>query len=136
MSLINSIKEEMFVAKKAKQTIKASLLNTLWAEAVRVGKDAGNRETTDTEVLAVVKKFLKGVEEVIVRSPSDKALTIATEEQEILLSYLPKQLTRDELKDIIINFGTKDKGTIMKSLKEQYAGLYDGKLASIIIGEL
>lgn len=136
MTLINSIKEEMFNAKKAKQPVRASLLNTLWAEATRVGKDAGNRETTDIEVLAVIKKFLKGVDEVINRSPSDRALAIAIEEQEILLSYLPKQLTRDELKTIIVGFNTKDKGTIMRLLKEQYAGQYDGKLASIVVGEL
>ena len=136
MSLLAKIKEDMFIAKKARQSAKSSLLSTLWSESSQVGKNNGNRESTDAETIAVVKKFLNGVEEIIARAPSDVALTLALSEQEILLVYVPKQLTRDELKVIIIAFGTKDKGVIMKTLKEQYAGFYDGKLAAIICGEL
>ena len=51
--------------------------------------------------------------------------------------FLPKQLTADELKEIIGGVvaangiaGPKGTGLVMKMLKEQYDGLYDGKVAS------
>ena len=55
----------------------------------------------------------------------------------ILEVYLPKQLTPSEIEAFIIEY-VRDGGkpAAMKALKEQYAGQYDGKLASTIIDNL
>lgn len=170
--LIEKIKADSIEARKAKETVKANLLVTLLAEVTKVGKDKGNRATTDEEAIAVIKKFLKGVEETLQAldanlnsvaknyfavvenaatknlpaeeamagiSPAANALTVvkdninvANAEIDILHSYLPKQLTKEELEAIIKNLNTKNVGEIMKHLKDNYSGVYDGKLASEI----
>ena len=58
-------------------------------------------------------------------------------EKAILEVYLPKQLTPAEIEAFIIEY-VRDGGkpAAMKALKENYAGQYDGKIASTIIDNL
>lgn len=131
--LLKKIKADQLAARIAKNSIKTALLTTLIGDAEMVGKNA-SRETTDDEVVAVIKKFLKNNLEFQKHVTNDD-LTV---EQKILESYLPKQLTTEELVEIITNnFGDElksKKGAIMKFLKENYAGLYDGATAAKVIG--
>lgn len=54
----------------------------------------------------------------------------------ILSGFLPKQLTEDELRGVIESFKAANPdanmGAVMAYLKNEFAGLYDGKLASQI----
>lgn len=135
--LMEKIKADMITAKKAGEKNKATLLNTLYAEAGTVGKNKENRESTDQEVLSVIKKFIKGVDETLQALGNEgTAVAIFLEEKKILESYMPQQLTREDLEDIIFGLKTKDMATVMKHLKENYAGLYDGKTASEIVKKL
>jgi len=61
MTLMEQIKTAQVTARKTGAQ-EASLLTTLLGEAAMVGKNA-NRETTDQEVVAVVKKFVKNIDE-------------------------------------------------------------------------
>lgn len=131
--LLQQIKVDQLAARITKDSIKTALLTTLIGDAEMVGKNA-SRATTDDEVVAVIKKFLKNNLEFQKHVTNDNLTT----EQLILESYLPKQLTTDELIEIITNnFGDElksKKGAIMKFLKENYAGLYDGATAAKVIG--
>ena len=49
MSILNTIKNDNVTARKSRDIITSSLLSTLYAEAVNVGKNDGNRETSDKE---------------------------------------------------------------------------------------
>ena len=130
MTLIAQIKEKQINARKSGNK-EASLLTTLLGEASAVGKNAGNRETTDAEVVAVVKKFIKNIDETISALSSrnqDPSAFVA--EKKVLEEFLPKQLSEDELKKIAASrSGMPD---FMKYLKEQFNGQYDGKLASSV----
>lgn len=142
MSLINTIKEAQVAARKARTSeVAVSLLTTLYSEAAMIGKNAG-RESTDAEVIAIVKKFSKINAEnrgyAGDRRDSDWA-DVLCEEQEILDTFLPKQLSDVELTDIMRTIidcnglsGPKSMGILMKLLKEQYDGLYDGKQAATV----
>ena len=141
MSLLITIKNAQLTARKARQSVATSLLTTLYSEAAMVGKDAG-RESTDMEVIATLKKFAKNNAEnrghAGDRRDSDW-LDVLCEEQEIIESFLPKQLSDVELTDIMRTIisengiaGPKGMGILMKLLKEQYDGLYDGKQAATI----
>ena len=88
--ILEKIKNASLAARKAKEALAATLLTTLYSEAVNVGKNNGNRDTTDAEAVAVVKKFLKGVDETIsylekTGGDNATALTTARSEKEILL---------------------------------------------------
>lgn len=146
MSLLNDIKAKQLELRKAQMADKIgrgteiSLLTTLYSEACVPGK-AERRESTDAEVVAVIKKFAKNNDECMA-SAGDRRdwCDRLSVEREILYMFLPKQLSVDELKEIISGFvatngiaGPKGTGLVMKMLKEQYEGLYDGKIASDII---
>lgn len=141
MSLMNQIKQDQLQARKAREIKKASLLTTLIGEASIIGKNDGNRETTDEEVIRVIKKFIKGLQEVKQHSNDTAAFCECDVEIEILESYLPKMLTTEELEVIIKTMvegagGEATMGSIMGALKSVYPGLYDGKVASGIVKEM
>lgn len=129
MTLMEQIKTQQIAARKAGDP-KASLLTTLLGEAAMVGKNAG-RETTDAEVVAVVKKFIKNVDETIAALQARNQLfTEFAVEREVLEQFLPQQLTEVTLAEVAKT--QPDMPTFMKHLKEKYAGQYDGKLASTV----
>lgn len=117
---------------------RATLLTTLIGEASSVGKNDGNRESSDEEVIAIIKKFIKNIDEVIVNSIGTNLQ--AQMEKQILMAYLPKQLSEAELEDYVrktvhgLNVTSmKDMGLVMKDLKAHRDGEYDGKMASQVV---
>ena len=144
MSLLSEIKKDQLQARKNKNTDDATLLTTLIGEAAMIGKNDGNRETTDNEVVAVIKKFIKNNNELIaVVNPETYGFTRAIAENDFLTQYLPSQMTEEEIRAAVQSHmftvdevSPKIMGVIMKWLKDNYAGQYDGKMASKIVGEL
>jgi uncharacterized protein YqeY len=140
--IVNNIKVDQIQARKNKNTHEATLLTTLLSEAVMVGKNQ-NRDTTDEETIMVIRKFLKNNNDFLKALPSSKVEERAklVSENQILERYLPQQLSEDQLKELVtvaVNSGVnKDKGSIMKYMKENHTGLYDGKtLSSVVDGIL
>lgn len=145
MSLIDTIKAASLQARKERNAKRAALLSTLLGDAQMVGKNNGNRETTDGEVVAIIKKMINNTNEtinILNKSEQEGTSGVAdlTEEVAVLTTFLPAQLTATALTNIISNIialneaaSIKDMGKIMKALKEQYDGQYDGTEASAII---
>lgn len=138
--LMQQLKADQLQARKDRNTVKATLLTTLIGEAANIGKNDGNRETTDQEVVQIVKKFIKGMDETLMvlyeRKAHDTAEGVEMEKK-ILNEYLPRQMTGQQIMDALKASGLQlNKGICMKYLKENFAGQYDGKLASQIIDEL
>jgi uncharacterized protein YqeY len=134
MSLITKIQDDLLSLRK-EGTDKAaiSLLTTLYSEAANIGINDGKRVTTDPEVMAVIKKFIKGIDECL-QHATDKEPYL--KEKSILEKYLPSQMNETELKSAISTFilsrGNSTKADVMKYLKSAYTGKYDGKLASTL----
>jgi len=140
--LINKIKSDSLIARKARQTDTATLLTTLYSEASMIGKNLGNRESTDQEVLQVIEKFVKNaneVKEILLKNNKDAGNVIS--EIIVLSKYLPQKMSREELENVVRDIieALKDvnsevqMGKIMSVLKNSYGGIYDGKLASEIV---
>ncbi len=141
--MLATIRKDLFEAKKNRDTLKSNLLSALLGEATAVGKNAGNRESTPEEVMQVVRKFIKNLDETIALlekegKPTDKERA----EKAILEGYLPKQMTPEELSRAIDEIvaalperSPKMMGQVMAKLKEQYGGRYDGKTASQMVKE-
>lgn len=132
MTLIETIKNDQVQARKDRDTLRASLLTTLYSEASMVGKNSGNRQTTDEETVQIIKKFINNANELLkVHDSSD-----AKAEIEILKSYLPQQMTLEQLQGTIDHYRSTHPGVklgeIMSWLKATYPGLYDAKVASQI----
>lgn len=140
MSLLEKIRADYIAARKAaiadkSQSEKVALLSTLVGEVTRVGKDAGNRETTDAETLAVVKKFVKNAEQTradLEKFGRDTGSIQA--EVAVLTSYLPAALPVAEVEKAVeeIVAGLEDPkaksaiGAVNKALKERFGDAFDG----------
>jgi len=122
-------------ARKAREKAKARTLVTLLGELDTIAKRSG-AEVTDDLVVQVVTKFIKSLKETMAALPEDDSRYVdAVDEAKVLEIYLPKQLTEDELRNIIAELNYTNIGQYMKALKEKYSGQYDAKLASRIIKE-
>jgi uncharacterized protein YqeY len=140
MSLLAQIKKDNLVARKERDAIRSTLLTTLIGEAEMVGKNAGNRESTDDEVSAVIRKFIKNNDEttgILAKETTVSAAnTVATLaiEKALLVGYLPKQLTEAELErevaEISASLTSPNVGAVMKELRARHGNNYDGKTAS------
>lgn len=149
MTLLEKIKEKQLAARKAQLTSKAELYTTLLGEAQMVGKTAGNRESTDAEVLAVVVKFKKNIEETIGLLKANRVSSPAADEvyaytvmdlhtqADLLAEFLPEKLTGDvlenELRFVQNTLRITTMKDVMKYFKDNHAGAYDGKELSNLL---
>ena len=139
MTILENIKAASLAARKARETAKASLLSTLIGEIETAAKSG--KSVNDDDVIAVVKKFIKNIDESLVHVTRTSALVAddMRAEKEILESFLPQQLSEAELKALLQTYiaeGAKNVGDLMKRLKAEKAGLYDGGMASKLAKEL
>jgi uncharacterized protein YqeY len=154
-SMIQRLRDDALQARKdsirggtLRAQVTSTLLVTLQSEASMVGKNDGGRDPTDDEVLKIVKKFVKGVEDTLAvllgrdNAQADPRVAQLQVEKEVLDAYLPQQLTEAalaaEIAGIVAGItdkGPKAMGAVMKALKDQFAGRYDGALAGKLVKE-
>jgi uncharacterized protein YqeY len=141
--IIKQIKNQALVLRKEKNRLGATLM-TLLNDINMIGKNAiPPRESTDEEAVRVIRKAIQIQEENLKLVSVDKKTSIE-EEISLLQTFLPKQLTVDRLREIIVNFIDKENlekspksiGTIMKMLNKDYLGSFEPKMANEIIKSL
>ncbi len=127
MSLSIKISDDLKSAMKEKNTVKLGILRVLKAEIQRGEQSAnGKVEVTDGDIVKLVKKLIEGIKET----------TQDATELAVLETYLPQQMTDDEMRGIITLLSVKNLGAIMQYFKANYDGQYNGKQLSIIAKEL
>ena len=143
-TLYQQIKTEQLEARKAKITLTSSLLTTLLGEIQSstidtTASSSGDFNPSDSEVLKVINKFIKNAKETLKLKPDNVTVSL---ELKLLETYLPKQLTDDELKQIISDIVSKFHenvqpngriGLVMKELKVNYENRYDASKVKDII---
>lgn len=146
--LIDTIKTFQLQARKDRDTVATNLFTTLLGELTTLEVNM-RCLVPDTETIKVIQKFIKNNEfteatlettGVLVNTKEWEQLQKLKTENSLLKSLLPKQLSEDQLKLIIGKkfFPSNSLPTlqdIMKFLKENYSGQYDGKNASTIAKE-
>src|SRR5688572_6961072 len=128
--LIETIRKDMQDAKRNKETVKANLLSTLYAEIFTQSKSG--KEMTEEDEIKIIRKFMKNADETLSFDVSDEARKKLEKEKQILEAYLPKQMTKDEIDTIVHKLVSEGKTMkeIMPFFKENYSGRYDGKAVS------
>lgn len=148
MSLLSNIKQSLLLARKAKSE-DVDTLRTLLGDVEKIGKDDGNRETTDKEVIQVVRKAIKNNTGTIgsmleksggVLSGKYRSTEELLRKQNTLFkSFLPIELDDDELFKVITKFIDErddcSMGEVMTHLSTKYTGRYDGRAASKMVRE-
>jgi uncharacterized protein YqeY len=143
--LKDRIQEALKGALKRQQTIEVSTLRLLLAE-IKNAEIAQQKPADDNRVLdAIAKEAKRRRESIEAFKKGNRGDLVAQEEAElaVLVSYLPKQMSRDEIvaaaRQAIDAVGAKepnDKGKVMAQLMPQLKGKADGKEVSEIVAEL
>ena len=114
MTLKERINVDYMTAFKAKDTIAKNLLSVIKGEIPTIEKNTQTESMTDEEVIKILAKTRKSLEETRSKFPSDQV----TEEIFIVESYLPKQMSVNEIetkvKQLILE-GAENIGTVMKA---------------------
>lgn len=139
MTIKDQINADFMEAYKAKNMEKKNFLGVLkGAIQTQEGK---NIESTDENVLKVIKSLEKGINENI---QGRKASGLDTVEQELELSYIkpyqPELMSEDVIREkvrlIILEVGKSNLGLLMGTFNKQNAGTaFDNKVVSSIIKE-
>ena len=142
MSLLAQLKKDSLLARKAADGVGATLLSTLIGEAEMVGKNAGNRESSDDEVQQTIRKFLKNNQEAVAVIKDADRLAVLAQESAILTSYLPPMASEAEVKAFIADTvagladrSPKQMGAVMGALKGKFGTSFDAKQANAWVKE-
>lgn len=132
-TLIEKIREDQLHARKNNIRPARSVLTTLLGEAEMVGKNDGNRQSTDAEVLRVISKFVQNAKDTITALPAgSEQIAVLQAEIDVLSVYLPAMLSQEQLDAVIsariAELGAKaNPGSVIAHLKEHYPNQYDSK---------
>ena len=136
------VRDDLKNAMRAKDSLKAQTLRAILAAAKNRAIDLRVDALPDPEFLAVVKKEGKQRAEALEfaqKAAREDLIREHTATLAIVEGYLPRQMSEAELKDeirAIVASGADGVGPIMKELTKRHAGLFDGKMASRVAGEV
>jgi len=146
--LKQKIRDELRQAMLSRNALKTSVLRMLKSAITyyEIQKGGAGYEATDEDVLAVTQKEAKqrrdSIEE-FKKAQRQELVDKETKELEMLQTYLPKQMTEDEIKNLVKEAlnqtGAKtiaDMGKVMGALMPKVKGKADGGLVSKIVKEL
>lgn len=153
--LYEQIKQDQLQARKDRNQVKAAVLGTLRGDLENAARAKGMQPPfdgiQDAQVVALVKKFIDGINEtknhLEEQGSGDAWLSSqAPDELAALEVYVPKQLSEGELLTITAQLWSDNNlnelpnkqqlGKVMGLLKAQYAGQYDGQLAKSVIDRM
>ena len=149
MSLRNQIEEKLNQALKAKDKNTYPTLRLVVSaikDAEIAGRSKGQKEITDGDITAILKKMIKQRNEsceVYKKAGRNELLENEQKEIKVINEFLPKQLSDEETKRIceeaIKSVGAssmKDMGKVMGILKSKHAQTIDFSKVSIIIKDI
>ena len=125
------INKDYMTAFKAKNTVAKNLLSVVKGEIQTQEKNTGVENMSDEDVLKILTKTSKSLKEMVSTGNEQ-----AKEELEIIESYLPKQMSREEVTGKVtelVNSGITNIGAIMKEFASLPA---DKKMVSEAIKEI
>ena len=145
MSLKETLLQDLKVAMKEKDTIRKNNIQLVRAGVLQIEKD-NHVELDDEGVLDVVAKELKKRRDSLPefeKSGRTDLIDNLNKEIEVLLGYLPEQLTEDEIKKIVEETiaetgasSMKDMGKVMGAVSPKVKGRADNRVVSGYVKEL
>jgi uncharacterized protein YqeY len=149
--LLDSIKKDLKIAMKAKDTLKISTLRMITSSVKNMeisnrgssNEDLPKDSLSDNEIVQLLSKMIKQRKEsaeIYSTSNRNDLEKKENDEIEIIEQYMPSQIDDQEVNkliDQVINetdsSSIKDMGKVMSVLKEKYSGQMDfGKASSIV----
>ena len=146
MSLKQQISEDMKTAMRAKDSVRLGAIRLLQS-AIKQREVDERIELQDADVISVIEKMLKQRRDSITAFESANRTDLVDIEKfevTVLQTYMPKQLSDDELNQIITQviadsgaIGAKDMGKVVGLVRPLVAGVADmGKVSGLIKSRL
>ena len=144
-NLTEKIRTDLTAAMKAQEKERLSVIRMLQSALKNEQIDAGH-ELSDEEAMSVIRKSVKQRQDSIEQYSNAGRNELADKERaemEILKSYLPAEMSEEELenglREIVAATGAqskKDLGKVMKEATARYKGRADGKKIQEIVSRL
>lgn len=137
----NRLSDDLRSAMKNKETLRLNTIRLVKKYIQELETSVGHTgDATDAEVLKIINKLVKQGKDAAEQYKSAGRTDIYEEEMQqvaVLESYLPKQLTDDEISveidKVMEETGSTNMGVLMKELNTRLAGRADGKTISRIL---
>lgn len=145
MSLLNKLDDDLKAAMKSSDSLKVSVLR-MAKSAIKNRQIDMRKELSDDDILPVLSALAKQRRESIeqfAKGGRQDLVEKETAELAVLQSYLPQQMTPEELDRIVLEAikessaaGIKDMGKVMRLVMSRTKGAADGKLVNQRVKEL
>ncbi|HWP82049.1 MAG TPA: GatB/YqeY domain-containing protein [Bacteroidota bacterium] len=143
MNLRDRITQDLKNAMKSGDKLRLETLRTVRAQMIELEKKGLDREITTDDELSVLQSAVKKRKEAIEQYQQAGRSDLANQEQaelEIIMSYLPKQMSTEEAEHIVAAIITqtgassaKDFGKVMPLVMKELKGKIDGKLVQELV---
>ena len=141
---IEALQKEMVAALKSGNKFRKDTISTLIAQIKRVAIDKGCRDNITEELVdSELLKAKKAQQDSIDTCPVSRAdlLEEYKKQMEIIMEFVPSLIEdENEIRDILLQCGwtvkKSNQGSIMKWVKENYAGKIDMKKVSQVFKEM
>ncbi len=146
MSLETTINEDLKTAMKAKDRVALRGVRAIKSAILLYNTSGAGDELNPEKEIALLQKLVKQRQDsldIYEKQGREDLAVIEREEIAVIMRYLPKQLTEEELKEAIrmimtrLNATTmKDMGRVMAEASKEFAGKADGKTISGVVKSL
>ena len=135
------IKKANIEAMKNKDTVARSFYSVLLNKILLEKIAKGNREQAlpDADLANLIQKTIKELNEEkenYQKVNNADEVAVLTRQIEIASGYLPKQLSQEEIKNIILGLDDKSIPNVMKHFKANYNGQVDMRLVQEVLRSL
>ena len=139
--LIDEIKSANIEAMKARDNTSRAVLSIVLTKykLQEVELKSQGKEIGDAELLSIIQKVIKELEDEkagYLKVNNQERVDNVSKQMEVISSYLPKQLSEEEIKKIIDSLEDKSVPSVMKHFKMNYAGQVDMSLVNRVLRSL
>ena len=139
--LIDEIKSANIEAMKARDNTSRAVLSIVLTKykLQEVELKSQGKEIGDVELLSIIQKVIKELEDEkagYLKVNNQERADNVSKQMEVISSYLPKQLSEEEIRKIIDSLEDKSVPSVMKHFKMNYAGQVDMSLVNRVLRSL
>ena len=135
------IKKANIQAMKDKDTVARAFYSVLMNKIMleKIAKRESGKEIVDADVSNIIQKLIKELndeKENYTKVGNTEQVANIERQIQIASTYLPKMLSREEIKNIILSLDDKSIPTVMKHFKTNFNGQVDMRLVQEVLKEI
>lgn len=145
-TLESRINEDLKTAMKAKDQASLRGIRAIKSAILLHNTSGAGEELSGEKEIALLQKLVKQRQDsldIYVKQGREDLASVEREEIEVIMRYLPKQMTEEEIRSAIQSIMTrlgastmKDMGRVMGEASKELAGKADGKAISAVVKSL